>query len=284
VLVKLGFQLEATPLQLLVLKNLVGALVMLLLVRGWRRPDPRQTSFKDIFIVSLLLMSTNALIIVALTKLTAVELITIITSTPLAVALVNFNRRKDSHGRLFWLGLGASIAGVILSLQIGSFNLNCLGAAFALAAVLSSTTYRIRIESILAKADPAIVSLNVFVINGVIALACVPFIGPVTQLARIAPYTLWMGVAGAVANLAFIAAIKELGATRMSVINLVQRPLVVLIAAVALKEALSWPQILGFILVMAGVQMAQVKPLKTAHGQGTAPGQILPKALSWSGK
>jgi drug/metabolite transporter (DMT)-like permease len=220
----------------------------------------------------------------ALTKVTAVELITIITSTPLAVALVNYNRRRDKHGRLFWLGLGVSIAGVLLSLQIGTFNLNCLGAAFALAAVLSSTTYRVRIESILAKADPTIVSLNIFVINGAVALACLPFMGPVTKLAQVAPYTLWMGIAGAVANLAFIAAIKELGATRMSVINLVQRPLVVLIAAFALKEALSWPQILGFALVMIGVQMAQVKPIKAAQTQCAAAAEIQPQALSLSVK
>jgi drug/metabolite transporter (DMT)-like permease len=288
VLVKLGFQLEATPLQLLVLKNIVGAIVMLLLVRGWRRPDPRQVRFRDILIVSLLLMSTNALVILALTKLTAVELITIITTTPLMVALANYRRRKDKHGPLFWPGLGAAIAGVILSLQISALSLNCLGAALALAAVLSSTTYRIRIESILAKADPAIVSLNVFVVNGIIAIACLPFIGPVTNLAQVAPFTLWMGMAGAVANLAFIAAIKELGATRMSVINLTQRPLVVLIAAVALKEVLSWPQILGFALVIAGVQMAQVKPRQSAPYKdpttGAETNDKLTKELSSSGR
>ena len=202
------------------------------------------------------------------------------------VALVNYNRRRDSHGRLFWFGLAASIAGVILSLQIGSFNLNWLGAGLALAAVLSSTTYRIRIESILAKADPAIVSLNIFVINGVVALACLPFIGPITRLAQVAPYTLWMGVAAALAKLAFIAAIKDLGATRMSVINLVQRPLVVVIAALALKESLSWPQVVGFALVMAGVQMAQVKPAKAAVSATEALGhtELEARALSLSGK
>ena len=70
----------------------------------------------------------------------------------------------------------------------------------------------------------------------------------------------------------------------MSVINLVQRPLVVLIAAIALKEALSWPQILGFALVMIGVQMAQVKPIKAAPTQCAAASEILPKALTLSGK
>ncbi len=159
VLIKFGFQLEATPLAVAGLKKHCRRLCYVFAGNvGWRRPDPAQTSFKDILIVALLLLCTNALIIVALTKLSAVELITIITSTPLMVALVNYNRRRDSHGRLFWFGLAASIAGVILSLQIGSFNLNCLGAAMALAAVLSSTTYRIRIESILAKADPTTIS------------------------------------------------------------------------------------------------------------------------------
>lgn len=260
VLVKLGFQLKATPLQLLVFKNIVGAAVMLLLVRRWRRPDPALVKYADVAIVSLLLLCTGTLIMLALTSLTVVELITIITTTPLAVALVNLYRRRDSHGRFFWLGLSAAIAGVIMSLQLESFKLNLAGGALALAAVLSSTVYRIRIENLLTRVDPTIVSLNIFVLNGLISLCCLPFVGPVSQFVRLAPYTIWMGAAGALANLAFIAAIKDLGATRMSVINLVQRPLVVLIAAISLKEILSWQQIAGFLLVMAGVQLAQVRP------------------------
>lgn len=261
ILIKLGFQAEATPVQLLVLKNLVAALVMLLLVRGWKRPT--NVSFVSLLLVSLLLFATNALCIFALTKLTAVELITIITSTPVVVALVNCFRRHDSRGKLFWFGLGAALAGVFLSLQVpaASTALNIGGVVLALAAVLSSTTYRIKIESILKKADPRLVSLNIFVINALVSICFLPWLGSISQInPTILPFAAWMGVAAALANLAFIAAIKELGATRMSVINLIQRPMIVIIAAFVLKESLAWPQILGFILVMLGVQMAQVKP------------------------
>jgi hypothetical protein len=154
ILIKLGFQAQATPVQLLVLKNLVAALVMLLLVRGWKRPA--NVSFASLLLVSLLLFATNALCIFALTKLTAVELITIITSTPVVVALVNCFRRHDSRGKLFWFGLGAALAGVFLSLQVpvASKALNIVGVVFALAAVLSSTTYRIKIEVYIEKGRP----------------------------------------------------------------------------------------------------------------------------------
>jgi|JI10StandDraft_1071094.scaffolds.fasta_scaffold00426_44 drug/metabolite transporter (DMT)-like permease len=261
ILIKLGFQAQATPVQLLVLKNLVAALVMLLLVRGWKRPT--NVSFASLLLVSLLLFATNALCIFALTKLTAVELITIVTSTPVVVALVNCFRRHDSRGKLFWFGLGAALAGVFLSLQVpvASTALNIVGVVFALAAVLSSTTYRIKIEAILKKADPRLVSLNIFVINALVSFCLLPWLGSISQInPTILPFAAWMGVAAALANLAFIAAIKELGATRMSVINLIQRPMIIIIAAFVLRESLAWPQILGFILVMLGVQMAQVKP------------------------
>ncbi len=260
ILIKLGFQAQATPLQLLILKNLVAALTMLVLVRGWQRP--REVKFSSVITVSLLLFATNAFCLFALTKLTAVELITIITSTPAVVALANCLRRHDHRGRWFWPGLAASLVGVALSLQSGlpgsSFSVNLVGAIMALAAVLSSTVYRIKIETILRQVDPRVMSLNIFVVNGVVSLLLTPWLGAVNP--SVIPFVLWMGVAGALANLAFIAAIKALGATRISIINLIQRPLVVLIAAVVLKEALGWPQVLGFILVMLGVQMAQVMP------------------------
>ncbi|MFA7340700.1 MAG: DMT family transporter [Candidatus Obscuribacterales bacterium] len=266
ILIKLGFQAQATPVQLLVLKNLVAAAVMLLLVRGWKRPAA--VSFASLLTVSLLLFATNAFCIFALTKLTAVELITIITSTPVVVALVNCFRRHDSRGKLFWFGLAAALVGVLLSLQTAAgavlstaSSLNVLGVICALAAVLSSTTYRIKIESILRQADPRLVSLNIFVINALVSLCLVPWLGPIDQINQgILPFAVWMGVAAALANLAFIAAIKDLGATRMSVINLIQRPMIIIIAAFVLRESLGWPQVLGFVLVMLGVQMAQVKP------------------------
>ncbi|CAN5354000.1 hypothetical protein BH11CYA1_BH11CYA1_47120 [soil metagenome] len=267
ILIKLGFQAQGTPVQLLIFKNLVAAVVMLALVRGWKRPE--NVSLLSLLTVSVLLFSTNAFCLFALTKLTAVELITIITSTPVAVALVNCFRKRDSRGKLFWFGLSAALVGVVLSLQSSSSgiatstanlssSLNILGVIFALAAVGSSTTYRIKIEGILQNADPKLISLNIFVINAVLSLCLLPTMGPVNQ--AVLPFCVWMGVAAALANLAFIAAIKELGATRMSVINLIQRPLIIIIAAFVLKESLGWAQVLGFVFVMLGVQMAQVRP------------------------
>ena len=266
ILIKLGFQAQATPVQLLVLKNLVAASVMLLLVRGWKRPAG--VSFTSLLTVSLLLFATNAFCIFALTKLTAVELITIITSTPVVVALVNCLRRHDSRGKLFWFGLAAALGGVLLSLQQAAgassspaSSLSAIGVIFALAAVISSTTYRIKIESVLRHADPRLVSLNIFVINALVSLCLIPCLGPIDQINQgMLPFAVWMGVAAALANFAFVAAIKDLGATRMSVINLIQRPMIIIIAAFVLKESLGWPQVLGFVLVMLGVQMAQVKP------------------------
>jgi len=261
ILIKLGFQAQATPLQLLVLKNLVAAVVMLVLVKGWKKPS--NLRFGTLLLVSLLLFSTNALCLFALTKLSAVELITIITSTPAVVAVVNFARGHDSRGRLFWLGLVASLSGVLISLQVNllqpqSFSLNAVGAILALAAVFSSTTYRVKIESLLVNSDPRLISFNIFVINGLISLLLTPWLGAVSL--SVLPYALWMGIAAALANLAFIAAIKALGATRMSIINLIQRPMIIIIAALVLKETLSWPQVIGFALVMLGVHLAQVKP------------------------
>jgi drug/metabolite transporter (DMT)-like permease len=53
-----------------------------------------------------------------------------------------------------------------------------------------------------------------------------------------------------------------LGSTRISVINILQRPAIIVAAAIILREPLTITQGIGIAFVLIGVQLAQVKRKK----------------------
>ncbi len=68
-----------------------------------------------------------------------------------------------------------------------------------------------------------------------------------------------VGSAAALANVAFLSAMAIIGSTRVSIISLLQRPLLLILAVVVLNEPASALQIVGIVLTILGVQVAQVK-------------------------
>ncbi|CAN0335468.1 unnamed protein product, partial [Phaeothamnion confervicola] len=104
--------------------------------------------------------------------------------------------------------------------------------------------------------SPKLVSTYIFLIN---AFAAIVFLAPF--LPRIPneaiPIGLWIGFAGAIANVAFLAALHLVGSTNISVYLMLERPLIIICAAWILSEKLSLLQILGTFLVLVGIRMAQ---------------------------
>ncbi len=257
ILVKLGYRGAVTPLQLLLMKNVVGATVILPLTRHFRLPGVRDAG--RIASVSLLLLLTNGLTLYALERLTAVTVITVVTTTPALVALANQALGRDRLGPRFWLGFGICFAGIVLTVDptgADGYSLDPIGLTVIALAVLSSTLYRVRMEELTGRYDPRLVSTWVFWINAAVAvLFLAPFLEPIPTEAL--PLGLWIGLAAALANVAFLWAIKLVGSTNMSIFNLIQRPLVIVAAALVLREPLTLGQGLGVALVLAGLPLAR---------------------------
>jgi drug/metabolite transporter (DMT)-like permease len=257
ILVKLGYRGAVTPLQLLLMKNVVGATVILPLTRHFRLPGVRDAG--RIASVSLLLLLTNGLTLYALQRLTAVTVITVVTTTPALVALANQALGRDRLGPRFWLGFGICFAGIVLTVDAAGadgYSLDPLGLGIIALAVLSSTLYRVRMEELTGRYDPRLVSTWVFWINAAVAvLFLAPFLEPIP--AEALPLGLWIGLAAALANVAFLWAIKLVGSTNMSIFNLIQRPLVIVAAALVLREPLTLSQALGVAMVLAGLPLAR---------------------------
>ena len=261
ILVKLGYRGAVTPLHLLVLKNVVAALVILPMTRHFRLV--RYTDALRIGSVSILLLITNGLTLYALKYISAVEVITIVTTIPAIVAMTNWALGRDILTWRFWVGFALCFAGVLLTMDIFSntsatFSRSWIGYLAIIGAVIGSTVYRVRMELLTKDFAPALISTWIFWINALVAVLFIwPFQEPFPKESL--SIGIWIGLAAAAANVAFLWAIKLVGSTNMSIFNLLQRPLVIVAAALILSDPLSWIQWLGVICVFAGIPLAKVQ-------------------------
>lgn len=276
IVVKLGYAANCSPWQLLALKSLVGALVILPLSRKLEWVG--LPGLKQILPLAFLLLSTGSLMLFSLQYIKASLLITIMTVTPAAVAVINQFLGRDILGPKFWFGFALAACGLRLSLPDELGALHFAGVASAFLAVASSCTYRVLLERKTKLYKPALISSYIFIINGIALLPL--FFMPGLSFASASPFLLasgvWLGLAAALANLAFLYAISILGSTRVSIITMLQRPIVIALSAIVLEESLSICQILGISMVIIGVQMAEVKR-KTIQ-QNTVSAEITTEA------
>ena len=246
VLAKLGYAWGVDPWQLLYLKSLMGALLVIpLLLR--HRPSARAVP------AALLLLLTGACLLRAVRRLPAATVVTLASTTPAFVALLNRERTTLQ----FWSGLLACLVGVGLSLGSGAQaqSLDLLGLLFVAIAVASSSLYRTLLQAMAGTVSFWQISTTLFLVHGLLAVLAGPCLRPIPAGGYL--LGVWLGVAGVAANLSFVYAVQILGATRMSLFNLLQRPLVIVAAALFLGENLSHWQWLGVLLVLAGVRLAQ---------------------------
>ena len=259
ILAKIGYRYLVTPYELLILRFLVGGIVVLPLVKRYRWIGLKNTL--GLLWLGLLLIATCGLVLLALKYLTAVVVITIITATPAFVAIVNQMLGKEILSKRFWIGFLLCFTGILLSIEIhrgtsNSQTFNTIGLLCAFGSVVISTIYRTKLDDATRTFPPMQVSTYMFIMDAIVALFFLPTLWPMSGKTWVIGSII--GIAAAIANISFLMAIYFIGSTRMSVIGLLQRPLVIICAALILKEPLSAVQIAGIILVIAGIQMATV--------------------------
>ena len=264
IVAKFAFQDQVTALQLIVLKAGLGAVVLVPLL-GRKLLDYK--SFLRLAPIGILLFATNTLTLLALSQISVVLLITIVTTTPALVALVNSFIGRDSLSSKFWIGFAMCFLGIVITLDFHDTNTNILGLLCALAAALSSTIYRVRMEIICEKQEPVTAAGLTYFVQGVLTIFLLPLAMPFP--AKALWFGSWIGISAALANIAFVSALNLVGSTRVSVLTMIQRPLLIIAAAVFLKESVNFQQFVGIVLVMIGIQLAQVKRLARSTDQST---------------
>lgn len=257
IVIKIGYRSPTTPLQFLVVKSLIGGLLILPLTRTWKWVG--WSGLKRMGTVSGLYLLATITYFIALRYLSALTVITISTTTPALVAIVNQIRGRDRLSPTFWLGFFLCFFGVFLNVGIQEENLafSLVGFLCVAGSVLASAAYRTTMDGVTHEFPPILVSTYLFLLNGLLALLCFPFVGTIPTEAW--PIGCWMGLAGAFANIAFLFAIHLLGSTRISILTILQRPLVILLTAFILREPITLLQGLGILMVFVGVPLAKVE-------------------------
>lgn len=275
--VKLGFKGNATASQLLILKLVFGGLFIAPIYKYivWVGKE----KFKGLLIVSSFFILNYLFIFYSLTTITATVLITIITITPAVVAIINQFKAKELAGPKFWFGFFVCFLGVILTIDIfnsSSQTLEPIGVMLAFMSVGTSAMYRTRMDVLTRKIKPITISAYIFLINACVGILLIPWLGKVESGTW--KLALWIGFAGAIANIAFISALKLIGSTRISILTVLQRPLVIVLAALILKEPLSFTQMAGIVMVLIGIQLAKVVKKETVATLKVEPVLLVQKA------
>jgi drug/metabolite transporter (DMT)-like permease len=272
IIVKLGYNnfKNINPLEIIVVKNLVGSFIFIIitLFNYFILKKFKLLKLKEILEISkvaFLLLFTTSMTIASLKFIPAIIMLTIYATTPLFVALANSLIKKTEKIDIkFFIGFVLALIGVSLTIGLYKFSLlnltgssNLLGIFLAFLGVLSSTTYRTTLDYLTNKYTPFVVSNYIFLINGIfIFLFVLPFVFKDLQLGSIL-VGIYGGIAGSIANIAFLYALNILGSTNVSLLNMLNQPTVILLSAIILKEKLSIYQIVGIVLTMAGINIAK---------------------------
>jgi len=257
-LVKVGFQKGYSLLSMIFFRNIIACVTAIFFIKnrvwlGWH------LVFK-VLPLALLLFIVNVASLFALQFINVASVLIVIATTPIFVALVNQWLGRDILQKPFWIGLIISFMGVCLSVGVfqGLSSFHIMSFFALLLAIACSTTYRVYIESVTKEVDPAQISFYIFSINAVLTIILLPFFIDTISWKSLSIAT-WIGISAALANIAFISSIHLLGSTRMSVIDMLQRPLVMIAAVLLLNETLTNTQIAGCVLTFIGTQLARVK-------------------------
>ncbi|HEV7679019.1 MAG TPA: DMT family transporter [Candidatus Dormibacteraeota bacterium] len=280
VVVKVGLA-DIPPLLWATVRFVVGGVVLAAVVRAVRGPlvMPAPADRRRVAVAALLGITINQVAFtVALKYSSAVDVSLIVGSTPLMVAGYAALRHSERIGGRAWVGLLIGAVGLVMVVAVGGAHGagSLAGDAIALGAPLSWSIYAANLGGMLRR-YPALSLSAVITVAG--ALALVPF-GIAEAIASPAHWT-WKLVgllafsslfAVAFCTVAVYIAIDRLGATRATAWTYLQPFLGAVMAFVILGDTLRPLQLLGGVVVVAGVLLG-----RAAMGRGT---QVDPEAAA----
>jgi drug/metabolite transporter (DMT)-like permease len=261
ILVKIGFLGGVSPFLLVALRFIFAGIAVAIVGQKSFIHNFEYKTYLKVLPLAILLLLTNSFTIIALLFSNPSLVITIITLTPAFVGICSYVFGYEDLGFSFWLGVLFAFIGVFVTInsQVSLAEItNAKGVVFSFFAVITSTTYRIFLGRKTKELQSKVISSYIFINNGLVGLACLPFLYQQVTW-KVGVISFWTGIAAVCANLAFVYAVKNVGVARMSVIDLLQRPLVIVLSIMILGESVSLSQVLGVILVSLGVYFAIIK-------------------------
>jgi len=277
------------PLELSVLRFTVGAGIFFLIVR-LREGDMRVPRRDWVLLVAAAIVGVTfnqATFVYSLRFTTATNLSLLLTSTPVWAALAVWVGGMEWVGTRHWHGIVISMVGVgaIIVFRPGGVGVwfHLLGDILALATAVSWAAYSVLIRPLVQRHSVFKVSAWVLLLG---SLALLPLGVPQFQghvLATLPPLY-WAGYAYSLlaavvlTNAFWFAGIRRLGAARGTVYANIQPFIGVFFAGLLLHERISPLQLLGGLIVVAGVvygrSIARAASART-DAKEPSPGQLL---------
>jgi len=285
ILGKLAFQQGVDPLNLVTLRALIAFITLatvLSVLRG-RLPTIRIAQLPFFAMLGLIGISLNyATFFLALDHSTVSTAISLLYTYPAFVMV----------GAVVFLGETITIAKVtaLLLTVVGCFfvtgahdpaalKLNVLAVAFGLAASVTKAAYTLLSKRALRRTDPWTTVLFAFGF-GALFLAC--WTWPASILTVDLGWRAWLLVLAIawvptlVGYSLFVLSLSYLEASRASIIATLEPVAAIVLAALILGEAGSWPQFLGVALILGGIVVLNVRkppvsPRRSAAGTKLEP-------------
>jgi drug/metabolite transporter (DMT)-like permease len=253
------------------------ALVVIVLVRGERLRLP--ASLAEVGVVIGFGVTGVALVqyfyFVAIDRLpVGIALLLEFTAPVLVAVFVRFGYRERVRRRM-WLGIGCSLGGLSLVAQVWhGLQLDALGVAAGFAAAVSLAAYFLLGERSVSTETPLHVLTEAFLVAAVFwnVVKPLPSLWQQTDLLSThglggtlagtsAPVWLliaWMVMLGTVLPFLFeLTALQHLSATEVTLVGMVEPVGATLLGWLWFREDLTVPQIVGILLVLAGIVLAQ---------------------------
>jgi len=178
---------------------------------------------------------------------------------PLVTLLLNSIVERRAPAATDYLAFACAFAGLALILEVSLDALNVIGVVLALVGALTAGAHLVVAQHAMRIASVRVVifymSLSACLFSGMVTLASgqfsMPAPGPGSWLLAyvIAAFCIGMG--------AMLAAVRMIGPVRTSMIMCMEPPVVIGCAYVLLGERLSVVQLIGALLVIAGIVIAQ---------------------------
>jgi drug/metabolite transporter (DMT)-like permease len=288
---KLAMQSGITPTRLVELRSLGSALVLIPVALVLRRSGMRLHR-RDLLVMAVLgvvgMAAVQWLYLVAISRLPVGLALLIEYTAPLLIAVwARFVLHERVRPQAWW-GLAASLTGLTLVAQVRrGVELDAIGLAAAGGAAIALATYYLLGERLVAHRDPlstqawslgfaalfwavlqpvwafdpAVLGTTT-ALPGVLAGSTAPvwlLVGWVVVLGTVVPYTL------------VLSGMKAIGAARAGLLGMIEPVAAAGAAWVVLGESMSGVQVVGAVVVLAGVALAE-----TARRGGAA---VLPDAV-----
>ncbi|GIH04977.1 permease [Rhizocola hellebori] len=204
-------------------------------------------------------------------------------TAPLFVALwARFGRRQQVRPRL-WIGFGLSLAGLAIVADVGgALKLDALGVAAALLCALLFALYFLLGERQVANRDAISVTAWGFGVAALAGLLTRGAGGRLPDWSSLAGTTaggtpiwllcIYLIIGGSVCSYALIAAsLRHLPPTSVGMIAMLEPVLGSAVAWIALGESLTATQLVGGVVLLAGVGLAETARVGVRHNESHAP-------------